>query len=202
MEKDRGGRVLGIIAICIAVVGLSIAYASLSETLNISGTATVEGNQWSVHFVEGTLSEAAKVGHASVPSPDPITLGLTSVTLHNVTLVTPGDEVSYTFDVTNDGDLDAILGDFDYSIPVVTAASTGEDKTADEALVSTNLIYKLVYYNANPNNEVEVAENDTLTAGETKKLRLIISYNPAATSVPTADVTITNLGATLIYRQN
>ncbi len=202
MEKDRGGRVLGIIAICIAVVGLSIAYASLSQTLTINGTATVSGNSWDVHFVTGTLSTAATVGHASVPDTDPIALGTTSVTLHEVTLATPGDEVSYTFDVTNAGTLPAIIKTFTYNTPTVTAGSTGETKTADEALVSGKLIYKLVYYNANPANETEVAVNDTLTAGQTRKLRLIIGYDATATSVPTADVEIANLGATIIYGQN
>ena len=202
MEKDRGGRVLGIIAICIAVVGLSIAYASLSQTLEIGGTATVEGNQWDVHFVTGTLSEAAKVGRATVPTVDPITLGLTSLTLHEVTLVAPGDEVSYTFDVTNAGDLSAIIKEFEYDTPTITAASTGEAKTSDEALVRTSLIYRLVYQNANPALEEEVAVGDTLDAGETLKLRLIIGYDSTATTIPTADVAITNLGATIIYGQN
>lgn len=38
MQKDRGFRVLAIVAICIAVVGLSIGYAALQQTLTINTT--------------------------------------------------------------------------------------------------------------------------------------------------------------------
>lgn len=43
MQKDRTAKVLAVIAICVATIGLSIAYATFSTTLNIVGTANVKG---------------------------------------------------------------------------------------------------------------------------------------------------------------
>ena len=36
MEKDRGSRVIAIIALCVAVVGLSVGFAAFTKDLNIT----------------------------------------------------------------------------------------------------------------------------------------------------------------------
>ena len=40
MEKERKIKILSIIALIIAVLGLTVAFAALSETLTINGTAS------------------------------------------------------------------------------------------------------------------------------------------------------------------
>lgn len=42
MEKDRQVKVLSIIALLVAVVGMSLGFAAFSVTLNISSSATVK----------------------------------------------------------------------------------------------------------------------------------------------------------------
>ena len=42
MEKDRKFKTIGIVSVLVAIVGLSIAFAALSQTLTINGTAEVE----------------------------------------------------------------------------------------------------------------------------------------------------------------
>ena len=42
--KDRGFKVIAIAALLLAVVGLTVAYASYTETLKVSGTVTAKGS--------------------------------------------------------------------------------------------------------------------------------------------------------------
>ena len=46
-----------------------------------------------------------------------------------------------------------------------------------------------------------IASKDTIKAGEEATLALTLSYNANATSLPTNDVAISNLGITLVYGQ-
>ena len=44
LEKNRGSRVIAIIALIVAVLGLTIGFAAFSSTLNISSSANVKPN--------------------------------------------------------------------------------------------------------------------------------------------------------------
>ena len=50
--KDRGFKVIAIAALLLAVVGLTVAYASYTETLRVSGTVTAKStsDSWDVSF--------------------------------------------------------------------------------------------------------------------------------------------------------
>ena len=57
MEKERKIKVLSIVALIVAVLGLTVAFAALSQTLTINGTSKVEKNEdkdgnkkWEVRF--------------------------------------------------------------------------------------------------------------------------------------------------------
>ena len=54
MEKERGFRIIAVIALMVAVVGLTIGYAAYSSTLRINGTANVDPSSWNVKFVYKT----------------------------------------------------------------------------------------------------------------------------------------------------
>ena len=48
MEKERGAKLIAVIALLVAVAGLTIGYAAYSSTLTINGTATVDPADWNV----------------------------------------------------------------------------------------------------------------------------------------------------------
>lgn len=214
MQKDRGGRILGIIAICIAVAGLTVAYAALSSSLSINGTATVTPAQWGVSFDAAslstpTLANSGLTGAASITTAP--TISTTQITGYDLSLTKPGDSVTYTFDVKNTGTIDAKINTFSYLTPVYTATATGDTGTADTNLVKTNLSMKLTYAAATTvaqtgtviNADTEVAANQKLLGGQTVKLKLTVAYDmaSASTTVPTDKVTVTNYGATIFYGQ-
>ena len=45
MERDRSAKIIAIVALCVAVVGLSIGFAAFSNNLTIKSNATVTPNQ-------------------------------------------------------------------------------------------------------------------------------------------------------------
>ena len=178
MERNRSLRVMAIIGIIVALVGLTVGYSTLQQTLLINAKTKVKGANWSVHFDTTSLSEAAIVGSAEVVAP--ATISVTNITL-DVSLVQPKDSITYTFDVVNDGSLDAKLS----AAPTLTGI--------DEALAK-NVSFSLTYA-----DNTAILANDELNVGDTKKLKLVVSMNDVE-EVSAEDATL-NLSATLLYVQ-
>ena len=106
MEKERRVKALAIVVLVIAVIGLSVAFAALSQTLTINGSAKLDASKWGLKFDNLVL--------ASVPNPDYIegtatikTEDNTVIENMNVRLTTPGDKVVYTVDLVNEGSINA-----------------------------------------------------------------------------------------------
>jgi len=102
MEKERKIKSLSLIALVVAVLGLTVAFASLSQTLTINGTAKVDSAKWDIHFEN--LSFGTVTGDATIitePTIKDSSNGKKSTVIgdYDVTLTSPGDSVTYTFDV-------------------------------------------------------------------------------------------------------
>ena len=138
MEKERGAKVIAIVALLIAVVGLTVGYAAYSSTLTINGTANVDPASWDVHFgyKTGTSLTAEKVGNA-VETTAP-TLADTTISGFDVTLKAPGDSVTYNFVIKNAGTLNAKLANFTMGTltcaPNANSTISQEDATKDLTL--------------------------------------------------------------------
>lgn len=133
MEKDRKFRALAIAAICVAIVGVSVAYAALTASLTISGTATVSTeNAWKIQWTavgEPTKSAAVSFGDADAGKPK-IGSGNQNITW-TATFGAPKTNLTFTATFTNSGTIPAKLepgtyvnatGDassnFDYSVKI------------------------------------------------------------------------------------
>lgn len=185
-------RTIAIAALIIAIGGVTLGYAALSQVLNINTDSTVQSSNasWNVHFENASAGEVT--GTADKGS---ISLDNTTVTLTGVVLKAPGDSVSYTFDIVNDGEINAKIGTYSPKTPTFTGS--GDTKDADETLVETSYEYTLTYVDGG----TAIAQNDTLNAGETKTVKLTVTYKDTATQLPTADVTVNGSGATITYVQ-
>lgn len=178
MQKNRGLRTLAIAAIMISLLGLVVGYSALSQTLLIGAKTTVKGADWSVHFDTTSLSEPTLTGSATVLNPATITITQIDI---DVSLTKPNDSVVYTFDVVNDGTLDAKLS----ADPTFSGISEASAK---------NVSFTLTYLDG-----TEIKANDELNAKTTRHLKLTVSMNDV-TSVEKEDA-ILNLSATLLYVQ-
>ncbi len=106
MEKERKIKTLSLVALIVAVLGLTVAFAALSQTLTINGTASVDAAEWDVHFEN--LTEVYVRGSAEVLSEPVIGNDGKSIKNLQVSLKKPGDVVKYKFDIVNKGTIDAI----------------------------------------------------------------------------------------------
>lgn len=191
-KKDsRVFRVLTVLAILIAIACLSIGYAALDRVMEINSEAYVSSKEsnWDIRFVNP--GEAQIVGKAESGS---ISLKNTDVTITGVVLKAPGDSVTYTFDVENNGIISAKLSAF--TMKKAQIVGSGEHQVSDQELVSKNYTYSITYDDGRP-----IAVSDELLAGESKKIKVIISYGNSMTQLPENGVTLSNLGATLVFMQ-
>ena len=105
MEKTRKVKIISLCALLVAVLGLTVAFAALSQTLTINGSAAVNTASWDIHFENLTLSE--KTGTAEVSGTPQLTG--TVISGINVSLNKPGDKIVYEFDLVNNGSIEAKL---------------------------------------------------------------------------------------------
>ena len=145
MERNGSGKVIAVIALVVAVVGLSLGFAAYSTYLRVEGAATVQTDtsNWQVGFsTNGTTIEA--LNGTNTVAGDNVTTGHTdddgSVTVSRYTITQAtkpilttksGSSVSYTLSVLNKGSLDANLGDVTFSTyPVSCRYVTGSQSGA------------------------------------------------------------------------
>lgn len=197
MER-KDGKVIAIAALFIGVIGLSVGFASLQTSLQINGSATVKSSKWDVHFAN--LTAVTKTGDATEVTAPTIksnnSVASTLIGDYSVTLTSPGDSISYKFDITNAGDYNAKISSI--TIPTPTCTGNGTNALADANNVCSKLTYTLTYTDGGA-----VAKDDTLTAGQTKNVTLKLAYSDdiIASELPKDDVSITNLQIPIVYVQ-
>lgn len=178
-------------ALVLSVVGISIGFAAMSSQVTIGGQASVTPANWKIKFVN--LSSAQIEGDAEVVT-EPQIQSDTHIGDYEVNLTKPGDSVTYTFDITNEGTIDAELSSYTFANPTMTG--TGTNATADANIVKDNFIYTLTYADGS-----KINTNDELKKDETKSLKLTIGYNSAATELPTNPVSVGDMDVTFVYAQ-
>ena len=122
MEKDRGTKIIAILALLIAVVGLSVGFAAFSKELTITPVADVKADdsKFSVEFSTDSSSETAQFGDVngefSEDASDDENAKAGKVTIAQLTATNAEAQFSkdnqtivYTWYVRNSGEMDAYL---------------------------------------------------------------------------------------------
>ena len=192
--KDNKKVLYGLVALALvlSVVGISIGFAAMSTDLTINGSAEVVPASWDIKFKD--LSSPTITGDAEVTTAPTITSD-THIGNYAVKLTKPGDSVTYTFKVANDGTIDAVLTDFIKATPTFTG--TGATASADATIVQNNFVYTVTY-----SDDTAITKNtDELDAESYKTVKLVVGYKADATELPTNTVTISGLDVTFTYGQ-
>ena len=156
MEKERRTKALVVVVLLIVVAGLTIAFAALSTTLNINGTAYLDAAKWGIRFEN--LSSPTKIGSATTTGTAKIEETKSAeITGINVNLSIPGDKVTYTVDLVNKGTINAKIDNI-------------------EKTVLTSEQQKYLTFKVTDKDGREVSEGDILSAGETKNLTITIEF--------------------------
>lgn len=180
MEKQRKIKVISIIALIVAVLGLTVAFAALSETLTINGTASLDAATWDVHFEN--ISSPTITGDASEVSPPEITDNGITLSGININLTKPKDSVKYTVDVVNDGTINAEI------VNIVKGQMTAEQEKAIEFSVTNE-------------DGTNLEQGFILNAKEKQKLVVTIRYKDEIEASDLLSEQSINLSLTLNYVQ-
>ncbi len=192
--KNKNYKIVLIVALIVAAVAITIGYASFSETLTITGDATVNHSAWIIKFKN--LSDASLTGTAEEIAHPEVSTDGTTLSSYNVKFTTPGDTVTYTFDVANEGTFNAKLSTINIPTPICTG--NGDNAANDAANVCNHLTYTLTY-----SDDTEIKEGDLLPKETSKNLKLTLTYKDdiTASELPNNDVAVSNLSITMYYEQ-
>lgn len=231
MEKTRKIKTLTIVALITAILGLTVAFAALSQTLKVKTFTTISGGSFEVVIQNTVYDLKKKYGTvADIPSIQDfsITLG-NSVSgekyreyreefdlnekkdqIKGITtnLKVPGDYYELLFMVVNYSEhFAAKVSGVSFGTPICVS-DTG-NKT-DEDLVCNNLEFKVERITESIDSNINFTpieqgfELPIYSSSDYSPLlmKVKISLNKDLTTVPTSNVTISNLNCNLNWSQN
>ena len=189
MYRNERTRNIILIVLAVCLIGITVAYATLSQNLNIRGVANVDKTSWNIHF---TNVLTPKVEGQATGGKATLNSGSTVLTISEGTLSAPGDKITYIFDVINEGDLPA-----EVETTLTTMKSCTAENGSDVSIFCNKIGLDLVY----ADTKEKVQKSDRLLSGETKTLNLIITYDKdkLLTSLPTSPITLSNITSTINY---
>lgn len=174
MEKNRNAQVIAIVALVVAVLGLSVGFASFSNVLNIQSSANVKPDSSTLNVDFSSSIDSVTVAEIT-PTATPNSIVTTNATIDNsadptisnlsATFTEPGQSVVYKFYAYNAGELNAYLKSIVYANVAgsnATKVCTAKEGTTD-ALVQKaceNILVKVKV-----GNELETATGKASITG-------------------------------------
>ena len=115
--RDSKQKRVALVVLIVAVIGLTVAFASLSSNLTISGNAKLDPVNWDIYF--DNIANIKAERKASITS-DPIidTNDKRKINGMSVVLTEPGDKVSFTVDIVSESDIIAVIKDINDTLTV------------------------------------------------------------------------------------
>ena len=182
-----------IVIIVIAII-ISLVYAGFTGQLTINGTAVGRDSNWDIHFEN--VSNITTTGSAKVlNNHQPVinSNNRTEINDYEVSLTSPNDTISFTFDAVNDGNYNAKIT----SLSVGTPECSSTDQ-ASATNMCNNLTYTLTY-----DSGATVQTNDILYAKDKLSFKVTLKFNDISNPdlLPKAGVSISNLGIQINFEQ-
>ena len=197
MERARNFRVFGVLCLLVSIVAVSFAYASLTHTLKIEAANLSTSNaKWEITF--DNISDGKTSGYAK-SNTSPYAKAATTLANFETVFYMPGDSVSYTFDVQNNGTFNAMVS----SIQVTDPVCIGSERDCKLAL--KYVTYKLTYEDGTEiaPGDILYSSRDYALGSNNKKLKMSLSYskNVSLDEYPENDVLLRDIEAVILYEQ-
>ena len=155
MGRNRKIKIITLTFLIIAVLGLTVAFATMSGQLTINGSGSVTPSEFDVHFEN--LKPVNLVGEAQEINAPVISNDAVAINNINISLKKPSDEAIYKVDIVNGGDIDAEIAS------IVLPELTNDQK-------------KLFSFTARYDDDKEITEGDVLPVGATEHVTISIMY--------------------------
>ena len=194
-RKERGFKTIAVVALCVALVALSVAYAGYTSTLTVEGTATVK-SAWDIKWTD--LSSGTATGYADITGKT-LAIDSTEQAISGFigTLKAPGDTITYTWKATNAGEIDATLTGVTLgSLTCAPAATNGS--TATEA---SNVCAKLSVSFTYDGSPLTASTTGDLLNSTSKNVSMTITYASGNAVELSGDVAVTLGRTSFTYEQ-
>ncbi len=182
MRKERSTQAVVISILAVAVLIMSVGFASYTQNLNINGTATFASAKWDVHFDTSTFDEKSTV--VSNPA---ASVNLTDIT-YTVSLPEPGDEYTFDVDVVN-------AGTFNANLKKITISPSTLPEYVEHIVT-----YKGHDYTATTDNINELLPKKNGDTPGRETVTVTVRYKTGTQTLPESGDSL-NLGITLSYVQ-
>ena len=213
MEKNRSGQFIALLALIVAIVGVSVGFAAFSSALRIQSSANVKPDQNTLN-VDFSSSATAVETNAIKPTTTPTTVVATDATIDNsadpvirnlsATFKEPGQKAVYTFYAYNAGELEAFLKSIVYenvssknSNKVCTAGEGTTDALVQKACEGISLKVK-VGTEAETSSGIASISNHSLGKAKSEEITVTLEYASDATRAD-GDFTVSFGDVTLNY---
>ena len=206
MSDKSKNILLGVLIV--GLVSMTVAYAALSTTLTINGTASIPATKWDIQITDWTdttpvnVTKTGNVTMANTAVHPAATTSATAITNLAVQLKQPGDIATYSFNISNLGSIDAKLASFDYHCTV----GSGNNATACDSEV---LRYEISCGSAASTTGAVLTKASDITDASTATkaaCTLEVEYLDKTASgtgqTYTQEAINANLDATWVYEQN
>lgn len=162
--NDRKLLVLILGIVIVSIMTITLAYAALSVTLNVHGSARISSSDWDIYLGNPKVSEGSV-------SDNTLSLDGTEANF-DATFNMPGDYYEFIIDIINDGDIDAII----------TKVNKGSLTTEQAKLFN----YTITYQNGD-----SITTNQRLDKGTSLRLLVKVEYKKDINNVdlPSSQIT-------------
>lgn len=205
MRENKRIKLYTLIALIMSILTISVAYAVLSTSLEISGTTNIQASDWEFELGKGMslLGKDYETTGSAIYN-EPTFDGVTAT--YTFSLAKPGDSVTYFFRILNPGTLPGEIESVVNSTPTCKSAT---NNTNDEGIVCNNLNYEISYTDGTPIQagdvmSIEETPNTCLkgsTTGTVRSIKVKITFNEDANAVPSSTITVNNLKTTINIKQ-
>ena len=202
--------------VLIGITTMTIAYATLSTTLRITGSAEFEDASWSLslqkynipnywpHLQYATAFEDNVITFGKAKLLTAPTITGTSILNSKISLGQLGDQIYQEFLLINDGEIPAVIGDIIYGDIEVESSTNNKD---DIELVNEYFGYEVGFFGFYYDEEDEAwyetnyySYSDViLCPGARIGVELWSGYNSNAPRVPYEKVTISNMNVDFVF---
>ena len=202
----RSKRVMrwALVFLFVAISGVTLAYASLSTTLRITGSAEFKDASWNIVVEEAEVPNAeqavaagfkidgntALLGEAKILTKPTITG--TTISGFKIEIAKLGDQAVMFYHITNKGEIPAQIESITGSDNISVTSSTNNQE--DIQLVMQNFMFMPMLYSTNDTeSNTQISEGSILCPGATYKIVIVNTYKPNAPRVPYSKVTISDM---------
>lgn len=191
MEKNNGYKFISILALLIATAGMTLSYASFSNTLVTKIPTSLQEESSTIKIVFSSSPSSLAIGSIRGVATSDATAGVAKIinkeipSISNLTanFTKPGQSVTYTFYVHNSGTQEAYLKNIYYSNVSGENSSrvctTVDSKKTSKELISAaceNISLKVEIAEINTLGTLTSITGHTLPMGDYETVKITIDY--------------------------